>query len=66
MQEGYPDKTNHPAYFMIRIQKDDATDEILRKFSFDVMDIPKEAIFWGHQGMAFFLVKLSGLKKVVE
>ena len=66
MQEGYPDKTRHPAYFMIRIQKENATDEYLRKLSFDVINIPKEAIFWGHQDMPFMLVKLNGLKHVID
>ena len=63
-QEGYPGETNHPAYFMIRIQKEEATDEFLRKLSFAVTNIPKEAIFWGHQGMPFMLVKLSTLKSI--
>lgn len=62
-QEGYPDNPSSPAYFMIGIQKENATEESLRRFSFDIKNIPKEAIFWGNQGMPFLLVRLNGLKR---
>lgn len=61
-ETNYPDKPNHPAYFMIRIHKPNDTIPELQRLSFNVKDVPEE-IYWGHQRRAFFLVKMKCLKK---
>lgn len=60
--EGYPPKPNSPAYFMIRIHKDNATDAGLKDLCFNVKDIAPEAIYWGSIKKPFMLVKLKMLK----
>ena len=58
--EHYPGTPGHSAYFMIRIRKPGDTDAELQKLRFDVKDIPNK--YWGHERMAFILVRLNDLK----
>ena len=56
--EGYP-KPGNPFYYMLRIRKEDGTDESLRYKVFDLKNIP--SILWGTPKMAFYFVRLKDL-----
>ena len=58
MAEGYPN-ASHPAYYMMRIRKENGTDESLRYRVFDLRNVP--AIVWGSLKMPFFFVRLRDL-----
>lgn len=64
LESGYPSKPNNPFYFMIRIRKPSDTDPELQKLVFNVKNIPVK--YWGHEGMAFMLVKLKDLELVIN
>ena len=57
-KEGYP-KPGNPFYYMLRIRKDDATDESIRYKVFDLKNTP--SIVWGTPKMAFYFVRLKDL-----
>lgn len=57
-REGYP-KPGKPFYYMLRIRKEDATDETIRYMVFDLKNTP--AIVWGTPKMAFYFVRLKDL-----
>ena len=58
LDEGYPD-ASHPSYYMMRIRKDNGTDESLRYRVFDLRNVP--AIVWGSPKLPFFFVRLKDL-----
>ena len=55
---GYP-KPNNPFYYMLRIRKEDDTDDSIRYKVFDLKNTP--AIMWGTPKMAFYFVRLKDL-----
>ena len=57
-REGYP-KPSNPFYYMLRIRKEDATDESLRYKVFDLKNTP--SIVWGTPKMPFYFVRLKDL-----
>lgn len=61
IQANYPGMPSHSAYFMIRIRKPSDTEEELKKFIFNIREIP--IIYWGNKKMPFMLVKLNDLQK---
>ena len=58
LAEGYP-SASHPSYYMMRIRKENGTDESLRYRIFDLRNVP--AIIWGTPQMPFFFVRLRDL-----
>ena len=58
MAEGYP-SASHSSYYMMRIRKENGTDESLRYRIFDLRNVP--AIIWGTPQMPFFFVRLRDL-----
>ena len=58
LAEGYPN-ASHPSYYMMRIRKDNGTDESLRYRVFDLKNTP--AIVWRMPKMPFFFVRLRDL-----
>lgn len=58
LAEGYP-SASHPSYYMMRIRKDNGTDESLRYRVFDLRNVP--AIVWGSPKTPFFFVRLRDL-----
>ena len=58
LDEGYPNPS-HPSYYMMRIRKDNGTDESVRYRVFDLKNVP--AIVWGSQKTPFFFVRLRDL-----
>ena len=58
LAEGYPN-VSHPSYYMLRIRKENGTDESLRYRIFDLDNVP--AIVWGSQKAPFFFVRLRDL-----
>lgn len=57
VDEGYPTKPNHPAYFMIRIRKPEVEiPEVLKKMEFNVRDVKP---FWGDHKTTFFIASLK-------
>lgn len=56
--EGYP-KPSNPFYYMLRIRKEEGTDESIRYKVFDLKNIP--SILWGTPKMAFYFVRLKNL-----
>ena len=58
LAEGYP-SASHPSYYMMRIRKDNGTDESLRYRLFDLRNVP--SIVWGSPKMPFFFVRLQDL-----
>ena len=56
--EGYP-KPGNPFYYMLRIRKEDGTDESIRYKVFDLKNTP--AIVWGTPKMPFYFVRLKDL-----
>ena len=56
--EGYP-KPGNPFYYMLRIRKEDGTDESIRYKVFDLKNTP--AIVWGTPQMPFYFVRLKDL-----
>ena len=60
-KEGYPNPGN-PFYYMLRIRKENATDESIRYKVFGLKNTP--AIVWGTPKMAFYFVRLKDLEVV--
>ena len=60
-EKGYPN-ASHPSYYMMRIRKENGTDESLRYCVYDLKNVP--AIVWGRQHWPFFFVKLRDLQEV--
>ena len=58
LAEGYP-SAGHPSYYMMRIRKDNGTDESLRYRVFDLRNVP--AIVWGSPKIPFFFVRLRDI-----
>lgn len=56
--EGYS-KPGNPFYYMLRIRKEDGTDESIRYKVFDLKNTP--AIVWGTPQMPFYFVRLKDL-----
>ena len=63
LKDGYP-KPGYPFYFMLRIRKEDATDEAVRFKVFDLKNTP--AIVWGKPNWPFYFVRLRDLSVVTE
>ena len=61
LNEGYPN-ANHPSYYMLRIRKENGTDDSLRYRVFDLKNVP--AIVWGTPKQPFFFVRLRDLEVV--
>ena len=59
LKEGYPD-ASHSSYYMMRIRKENGTDESLRYRVFDFKNVP--SIVWGTPKMPFFFVRLRDLR----
>jgi hypothetical protein len=55
---GYP-KPGNSFYYMLRIRKEDVTDESIRFKVFDLKNTP--AIVWGTPKMPFYFVRLKDL-----
>ena len=62
LSEGYYD-ASHPSYYMMRIRKENGTDESLRYRVFDLRNVP--AIIWGKPNWPFFFVRLRDLERAI-
>ena len=62
-KEGYP-KPSNPFYYMLRIRKEEATDESVRYKVFDLKNTP--SIVWGKPNWPFYFVRLRDLSVVNE
>lgn len=60
---GYPNPGN-PFYYMLRIRKEEATDETVRYKVFDLKNTP--SIVWGKPSWPFYFVRLRDLAVVSE
>ena len=60
---GYP-KPGNPFYYMLRIRKEDGTDESIRYKVFDLKNTP--SIVWGNPKMPFYFVRMKDLGMVEE
>ena len=58
VKEGYP-RPGNPFYYMLRIRKEEATDESVSYKVFDLKNTP--AIVWGKPNWPFYFVRLRDL-----